>query len=401
MCSVSVAIRSEKPGCALGSVRYGGVVSTGTRCLTFVAALAAWGLGAACVDGEGSATACNADEDCAPTERCTQGVCAERTGWPTSDAGADADAGALLVDAGGVDAGPLEDGGTPIVLPPEWTCEDAVYDEAARGDPSVGCDCGCGAPDPDCDVEGALPAGCLVEGGLLCVEAACVPDPCGDGELAADEGCDDGNDDDGDGCAGCVVTSGFSCDDAPSVCAPECGDGQVVGDELCDGDAASVTCADLGPFVNGAIACGDGCFVVEGSSCAPPATCGGGDVGELTGVIASGDMVGEGDEWRTPAWAGCGDIPGGAEDTSLFWTAPETKRYRFITEGSTFDTVLMILDGCSTDVVACSDDVGDGDLSSAIELDVEVGTRLLIVVDGYDASQSGTYSLAVDSVVQP
>lgn len=359
---------------------------------------------AAC-PGEAPATPCNADEDCPPTDRCSQGVCHPRPADTADGGDGDSeDAGLPVEDAGSGDAGDggsEGDGGVPVVVPPDWTCEATLYDEATRGASSLACDCGCGAADPDCGVEGALPGGCLLEGNFLCVDADCVPDPCGDGQLAADEGCDDGNDVDDDGCAQCVVSFGYLCDDAPSVCAPECGDGAVVGDEVCDGDAASVTCGDLGPFVDGAIACNDACDVVAGASCAPPATCGGGDVGELTGVIASGDLAGTGDDWRTPAWAGCGDIPGGAEDTSVFWTAPETKRYRFVTDGSTFDTVLMILDGCSTNVLACSDDVGDGDLTSAIEMDIEIGTRVLIVVDGYDASQTGAYSLAVDSVVQP
>ena len=55
-----------------------------------------------------------------------------------------------------------------------------------------------------------------------------------DGELM--EACDDGNQDDGDGCSSrCEVEPGYACEGEPSVCATECGDGVVAGAEQCDG----------------------------------------------------------------------------------------------------------------------------------------------------------------------
>ena len=71
---------------------------------------------------------------------------------------------------------------------------------------------------------------------------------CGDGVLAANEKCDDGNVTDGDGCTSkCKVEFSFKCSGAPSVCIipSYCGDGIVSGTEACD-DGNSHT--------------GDGCY---------------------------------------------------------------------------------------------------------------------------------------------
>ena len=51
------------------------------------------------------------------------------------------------------------------------------------------------------------------------------------------ETCDDGNEDDSDGCSGCAQVPGWTCTDAPSTCATSCGDGIRAGTEECD-DAA-------------------------------------------------------------------------------------------------------------------------------------------------------------------
>ena len=52
---------------------------------------------------------------------------------------------------------------------------------------------------------------------------------CGDGNLDDGEECDDGNTVSGDGCTGCLIDKGFSCDNSnmPSVCSSKCGDKEV------------------------------------------------------------------------------------------------------------------------------------------------------------------------------
>ncbi|MEZ4368808.1 MAG: DUF4215 domain-containing protein [Kofleriaceae bacterium] len=133
------------------------------------------------------------------------------------------------------------------------------------------CDCGDAPPGP---------AGCAgtQNGGPICDDGCVLRPACGNGvvEAALGETCDDGNVDDGDGCAGncrsdetCgngVRDVGEECDDGNDVdgdgcqagcIAPRCGDGIVDPGEACDdgntgsGDGCISTCTSLE-------ACGDG-----------------------------------------------------------------------------------------------------------------------------------------------
>src|SRR5688572_12326531 len=57
---------------------------------------------------------------------------------------------------------------------------------------------------------------------------------CGDLVVDADELCDDGNNDPGDGCnSACQVEDGFSCDELGTTCY-ECGNSILEGSEECD-----------------------------------------------------------------------------------------------------------------------------------------------------------------------
>ena len=80
------------------------------------------------------------------------------------------------------------------------------------------------------------------DGLLVCVDAAfgkgsTCKIACGDGFVTAGEQCDDGNVDPLDGCAGCLVTPGWSCTGVPSVCKPPCAPGADPCDLDCDGVA--------------------------------------------------------------------------------------------------------------------------------------------------------------------
>jgi fibro-slime domain-containing protein len=75
---------------------------------------------------------------------------------------------------------------------------------------------------------------CPVQGGP-CTKTSL----CGDGNVTADEACDDGNDALGDGCStSCVVEVGWACPGGTN-CDAVCGDGAIVGDEQCDDQSAS------------------------------------------------------------------------------------------------------------------------------------------------------------------
>ncbi len=85
---------------------------------------------------------------------------------------------------------------------------------------------------------------------------------CGDGRLAAEEACDDGNRLDGDGCSpDCQVEPGWECAGEPSECVSLCGNGRLDPDEECDGeDLGGNTCSSVDPgFTTGSLACGPGC----------------------------------------------------------------------------------------------------------------------------------------------
>jgi fibro-slime domain-containing protein len=83
-------------------------------------------------------------------------------------------------------------------------------------------------------------ANCMqIEANFACPTpgAPCVSTvKCGDGKISAGiETCDDGNTTPGDGCdASCKTEMGWDCEVAGELCTPHCGDGLIVGDEECE-----------------------------------------------------------------------------------------------------------------------------------------------------------------------
>ncbi len=154
------------------------------------------------------------------------------------------------------------------------------------GDPGMTCDGPCGGDaevepavcgdgktnqaDEECD-DGNTQSGdgCTancrqVEANFACPTpgAACVSTvKCGDGKISAGvETCDDGNVKPDDGCdATCKIETGWDCEVAGELCAAHCGDGIIVGDEECE-------------FYNGATpkagaGCGIDCRIEPGWDC--------------------------------------------------------------------------------------------------------------------------------------
>ncbi|MCD6497723.1 MAG: SUMF1/EgtB/PvdO family nonheme iron enzyme [Deltaproteobacteria bacterium] len=118
-------------------------------------------------------------------------------------------------------------------------------------------------------VLGLVAAGCLVDFRLTSV--------CGDGVVIGNEGCDDGNQEDGDGCSTqCKVEKGWACaQGSPTVCHTVCGDNMVAGSEECDGiDLMGQTCDGLG-FGDGDLACSTNCRY-DTSACSKQPECGNG-----------------------------------------------------------------------------------------------------------------------------
>ncbi len=149
--------------------------------------------------------------------------------------------------------------------------------------------CGDGVVDPGegCD------DGNEVDGDGCSAACAVVDQACGDGVTDPDEACDDGNADNGDGCdinctlTGCgntIVTAGEACDDGNLIdddaCGndcriPGCGDMVIGGTEACDdgnevdGDGCDINCT-FSACGNGVIAPDEACDdlnVVDGDGC--------------------------------------------------------------------------------------------------------------------------------------
>ena len=105
--------------------------------------------------------------------------------------------------------------------------------------------------------------------------------------------------------------------------------------------------------------------------------------------VKTGTTVGKTHEFSPT----CG-YSNGAPDVSYTWTAPATASYTFSTRGSSFDTILHIRSFTNSAVtLGCNDNTRDSKQSS-VDLNLNVGTTVIIVVDGY-SSQSGAFALNI------
>jgi cysteine-rich repeat protein len=180
----------------------------------------------------------------------------------------------------------------------------------------------------------------------------CTVGVCGDGKIDGDEACDDENENDGDGCEGCLIVVA----DAVAVCGDGelngteacdfvldqngcnvdctigvCGDGKIDGDEACDDENADTTdgcaaCA-LVPTQELPAVCGDGVlddleacdFVLDRNACNFDCTVGVCGDGKIDGDEAcdSNDRACSACQLVVPAFCGDGVInPGEGCDTA-------------------------------------------------------------------------------------
>ena len=86
----------------------------------------------------------------------------------------------------------------------------------------------------------------------------------------------------------------------------------------------------------------------------------------------------------------CGGL--GSPDYSYVFTAPADGVYRFDTEGSSFDTVVYLLDECLGSQLACNDDAGGP--AAAASAYLEAGQAVVVVIDG--AGASGSFQLQIE-----
>ncbi|MEZ4451774.1 MAG: DUF4215 domain-containing protein [Nannocystaceae bacterium] len=182
-------------------------------------------------------------------------------------------------------------------------------------------------------------------------ESTGVDPTCGDGEVQAPETCDDGNDDEDDGCT--------------SACQPpSCGDGIVSAPELCDEGAANsnrgactsscapAVCGD--GFIGPGEACDDG-NTRDGDACTSQCALPGGEsCGD--GILDPGEVCDDGNADLSDACVACVDAACG--DGHVHLGAEECD-----------DGNLMSGDGCSDQCAGESPTCGDGKLDPFEECD--------------------------------
>jgi fibro-slime domain-containing protein len=176
-------------------------------------------------------------------------------GGTISRGGGDGDPGSL--DFGGTGDGGCDAGSSTCAVDPgeEAFCSDG------RQDPGEACDDGNAVSGDGCTATCAQ-----VEGDFVCPtpgEPCVSTQKCGDKKITSAETCDDGqaNPKDGDGCdASCQLEPGWICQSPGAPCqAATCGDGIIAGNEQCeDGNAA----ANDG--------CSDACQIEDGFICPTP-----------------------------------------------------------------------------------------------------------------------------------
>ncbi len=272
----------------------------------------------------------------------------------------------------------------------ETACTDGADDDV---DGDVDCD------DYDCDSDPA------------CTETACADgaDDDGDGYTDCDDSdcygdpacteteCTNGADDDGDGDTDC---EDYDCDSDPACIETDCadgadddGDGEVdCLDYDCYGEAA---CGEAGMCDSGSDDDGDGRADCADSECTCDAACLGSDpcpgstLGGVTGTgVATGSNVGL-CGFRT------GSCGGDGAEITFEWTAPSGGTYTFDTIGTTYDTVLYVLDGtCGGTELGCNDD-GTSGLTSEVTVTLTAGQTVIVVVDAYAEYEAGAAVLNI------
>jgi hypothetical protein len=170
----------------------------------------------------------------------------------------------------------------------------------------------------------------------------CTADRCGDGICSASESC--------------------------SSCASDCGACEACGDGICSASESCSSCA---------------------SDCGACAACPGIDLGSTVPQTVTGSTVGR-INGLTPICASSS-----APEATYSFTAPADGTDTIDTLGSTYDTVLSVLDGtCGGAPLSCNDDFSG--LQSQVNVTLTAGQTVIIVVDGYD-SISGSFTLNVAS----
>jgi hypothetical protein len=107
------------------------------------------------------------------------------------------------------------------------------------------------------------------------------------------------------------------------------------------------------------------------------------------------ELVGDTTTAASELASGCGGE--GAPEQVYEFVAPGPGTFRFDTLGSSFDTVLYLLDECDGPPLVCNDDVGFN-LHSELIVALAGGQQLLVVVDGFGPDDFGPFMLNVQQI---
>lgn len=181
-------------------------------------------------------------------------------------------------DAGGSGGQSGSTRDSPVILVSDLDCGNGKLDS------NEGCDDGNHRNGDGCNEYCYLESAACAIGQEHCVNVA----QCGDGILTYPEACDDGNLSSGDGCPeNCaVIEKGWVCLGAGPRCRPICGDGAIAGGESCD---------------DGNVLAGDGCSAhcsLEVLPRTPAGVCG-------DGALAEDEQCDEGGSNRDDVYGGC------------------------------------------------------------------------------------------------
>lgn len=88
---------------------------------------------------------------------------------------------------------------------------------------------------------------------------------------------------------------------------------------------------------------------------------------------------------------------GGGEDALLAWVAPSDGAFRFSTEGSSFDTVIALLDACGGTEIACGNNqVGT---FGVVTREFVAGESVIVVVDSHAGNVGlGEFTLTISQI---
>lgn len=177
----------------------------------------------------------------------------------------------------------------------------------------------------------------------------------------------------------------------------DAGDGGAMMDARVDGAPTDGATGDM-TMTDGAT--GD-MAMTDGAAGDASASCPDADLGMMVGVaVRTGTTVGAAVLVQPSCVSGGADVPG----LRFSWTAPTTGTYAIDALGSTFDTVLAVLDAtCGGTELDCNDDNPNGSttLTSRIDLPATAGHVYVIVLTGLDGATGGMEGAYTLNITQP